>query len=37
MYFSERVLFNANLAISDFYHVENKLIFTEMMMTFALY
>jgi len=30
-------LFNANSAISQLYHGENKLIFNEMMMRSALY
>jgi hypothetical protein len=32
MFLSERLLFNANAAIFQLYHVENKLIFNEMMM-----
>ena len=34
---SEWVLFNANFAISQLYHGENKLIFNEMTMSSALY
>jgi hypothetical protein len=34
---SEWLLFNANSAIFQLYHGENKLIFSEMMMKFALY
>ena len=34
---SERLLFNANSAIFQLYHCENKLIFNEMMMRSALY
>ena len=33
----EWLLFNANLAIFQLYHGENKLIFYEMMMRFALF
>jgi hypothetical protein len=34
---SEWLLFNANSAIFQLYHGENKLIFNEMMMRSALY
>jgi len=34
---SEWLLFNANWAIFQLYHGENKLIFNEMMMRSALY
>ena len=34
---SERLLFNANSAIFQLYHGENKLIFNEMMVRSALY
>jgi hypothetical protein len=34
---SERLLFNANSAIFQLYHGENKLIFNEMMMRSALF
>jgi len=34
---SERLLFNANSAIFQVYHGENKLIFNEMMMRSAFY
>jgi hypothetical protein len=34
---SEWLLFNANLAIFQLYHGENKLIFNEMMMRSPLY
>ena len=34
---SEWLLFNANSAIFQLYHGENKLIFNEMVMKFALY
>ena len=34
---SEWLLFNANAAILQLYHVENKLIFNEMMMRSAFY
>ena len=34
---SEWLLFNANAAIFQLYHGENKLIFNEMMMRSALY
>ena len=34
---SEGLLFNANSAIFQLYHGENKLIFNEMMMKSALY
>jgi hypothetical protein len=34
---SERLLFNANSAIFQLYHGENKLIFNEMIMSSALY
>jgi len=34
---SEWLLFNSNSAIFHLYHVENKLIFNEMMMRSALY
>jgi hypothetical protein len=33
---SEWLLFNANSAIFQLYHGENKLIFNEMMMTYGL-
>ena len=36
-HFIEWLLFNANSAISQLYHGENKLIFNEMMMKSALY
>ena len=36
-YLSEWLLLNANSAIFQLYHGENKLIFNEMMMRFALY
>jgi hypothetical protein len=34
---SEWLLFNANSAIFQLYHGENKLIFNEIMMRFVLY
>jgi hypothetical protein len=34
---SEWLLFNANSVILQLYHGDNKLIFNEMMMGFALY
>jgi hypothetical protein len=37
IYKSEWLLFNANSAIFQLYHGENKLIFNEMMMRSALY
>jgi hypothetical protein len=33
---SERLLFNANSAIFQLYHGENKLIFNEMMMSYRI-